>query len=104
MREVIQKIIEAEGEAKRLVEATRAKGERLLSKAQKQAQELTARVEREVRVEAERILATASEEAEREKRKELARTAAEIESQIRLDEAAQQRAVEAVGRCGCGLR
>jgi vacuolar-type H+-ATPase subunit H len=99
MRDVIQKILETEAEAKRLVEAAKAEADETLSKASTQTQELLAQARREVRAEAERMVQAAVEEGEREKQERLARAAAEIKSQIRLDETVIQRAVEGVVRC-----
>ena len=102
MRDVIQKVLETEAEAKRLVEAAKSEAEDILSKARQQAQELLAQAHRELRTEAERIVAAAVEAAEREKQERLARAAAEIKVQIRLDEAVTRRAVEGVVQCVCG--
>jgi vacuolar-type H+-ATPase subunit H len=102
MREVIQKVIQAEGEAKRLRQEAQAEADRIMTEAQKQAHDLVVRCRQEVRVEAERIMAAAIQEAEREKKESLDRAAAEIEAQVRLDEATKQRAVEAVVRFVCG--
>ena len=103
MRDVIQKLIETEAEAKHIVETARAEAERILSDAQKQGRDLMALTRQETRVEADRILAAAIREAEREKQECLARAAAEIETQARLNEATKQRAVEEVVRCVCGF-
>jgi F-type H+-transporting ATPase subunit b len=101
MREVIQKVIETETEAKRLVEAATAEADSILSKAQKEAEELLVKVRRDGRTEAEKIVEAAKEEAEREKQECLARALAEINIQVRLDQATIQRAVEGLVRCVC---
>ena len=103
MREVIQKVIEAEIQAKRLVETSQAEAEAILSTARRQSQELVARVEKEARLEAERIVEAGALEAEREKNERLGRAAAETETQVRLEGPAQQRAVESVVRCVGGF-
>ena len=102
MRDVIQKVIAAEAEAKRILGAGRAEGDRILSEARQQAQELAARSRQEARAEAGRILESAVQEAEGEKQKRLSRSIAEIEAQIHLDEATRQHAVDAVVRFVCG--
>jgi vacuolar-type H+-ATPase subunit H len=102
MRNVIQKVLETEAEAKRLVEAAKAEAEDILSKARKQAQELLAQARREARAEAERMVEAAVKEAERERQERLARAAAEIKTQVRLDEPVTRRAVEGVVLCVCG--
>ena len=104
MREVIQKVLEAEGEAKRLVTAAHAEAEAILSKAQKQSQELLGRVQQEARAEAERIVEAGTLEAEQEKKQRLEGAGAEIETQVRLEGTIQQRAMESVIRCVCGFR
>ncbi len=103
MRDVIQKVIKVEGEAKLLLQEAQAEADRILADAQKQAHELAARRRQEVRVEAEKIMAAAIQEAEREKRERLGIAAAEIETQVRLDEVTKQRAVEAVVRFICSI-
>jgi hypothetical protein len=54
-------------------------------------------------LDAEKMLATTLQTAEAEKKERLARAAAEIETQVRVDEATAQQAVEAVTRCVCGF-
>ena len=103
MRDVIQKLIETEAEAKQIVEAARAEAGRILSDAQKRGRDLMALTRQETRVEADRILVAAVREAESEKQELLARAAAEMETQVRLNEATKQRAVEEVVRCVCGF-
>jgi vacuolar-type H+-ATPase subunit H len=104
MRDIIQKVIAAEAEAKHILEKAREESDGILTHAQRQAQELTDRVRREARLEGEQMLAAAAQEAEREKQECLARGAAEIVTQVRLEEALMQRAVRAVVRSVCGLR
>ena len=102
MRDVIQKVIATEAEAKRLVEAAKVEAGRVTSEAQKQAEALVGRARQEARVETEKILAMALQEAEREKQELLARATVEMESQIRFDKDTRDRAVKAVIRCVCG--
>lgn len=102
MREVIQTVLEAEAEARRMVEAGRGEGACIVSEAQRQAEELLAQAGRQARMEAEGIVAAAVQVAEREKRDRLARAARDIEAEVRLDETTRVRAVEAVVRCVCG--
>jgi vacuolar-type H+-ATPase subunit H len=103
MRDVIQKIIATESEAKAIVEAARAEADRILSDARKKGQDIVERALQEARVEAEKIVEAAIEGAEREKEKRLTHAAAEIETQIQLDQKSRQWAVEGVVRCVCGL-
>lgn len=104
MHEVIQKVIAAEAEARRMVEAAKAEANRLLSEAQKKGQDLVAQARHESREEADSIVKSAVLAAEREKKERLARVACEIETEVRLDADIQQRAVTGAIRCVCGLR
>ena len=102
MRDVIQKILTTESEAKQLVQAARTEVEQLLSNVRLQARNLVEQAHRESRVEAEKILAVAEAEAAREKAAQLAGADAEINSTIRLDETTAHQSVEAALRCVCG--
>jgi vacuolar-type H+-ATPase subunit H len=104
MREVIRRVVETEGEAKRIVDAGKAEADRIRSEALTQAQETLARARREARVEAEHVVEAAVQEAGREKQRRLAAAVADIESRVRLDEAVRHRAVDAAVRCVCGQR
>jgi vacuolar-type H+-ATPase subunit H len=104
MHSVIQKILQAETEAKRRAETAKLDAEETLSIARQQAQELLAQARNDLRAEAERLLQAATQDAEREKQEHLARVAYEIKTQIRLDEATIRDAVEGVIRCVCGQR
>jgi vacuolar-type H+-ATPase subunit H len=103
MRDVIQKIIATENEAKLLVEKANAEADRILSDAQKKGQSMVDRAREEALFEAERIMEAAIEGAEREKQDRLAQIAAEIERDIQLDQERRESVVEGVVRCVCGL-
>lgn len=103
MRDVIQKIIAAESEAKLIVDKAKAEADHILSDAQKKGQDMIDRAREEALFEAERIIEAAIEGAEREKQDRLARIAAEIERDVQLGEDRKERAVEGVVRCVCGL-
>jgi vacuolar-type H+-ATPase subunit H len=102
MRDVIQKVIASEAEAKQIVAAARSEGERVVSSARKRAEELRARVNRETRAEVEQLLDEASRGAERKKQECLARARVEIERHVRLESSLRQQAVAEVVRCVCG--
>lgn len=102
MRSVIQKILQTEAEAKSLVEAARLEAEETLSRARQRAQDSMTRARSELHAETERLLQAATQDAEREKQERLARTASEIQAQIRLEEATIRDAVDGVVRCVCG--
>ena len=101
MRDVIQKIISTESEAKLAVEEARAEAERIISDAQRGGGNLVEQARQEALAEAKKIVDASVEEAERNKQYQLAQAAIEIEEQIRLDPATRQWAVEGVVRCVC---
>jgi vacuolar-type H+-ATPase subunit H len=104
MRDVIQKVIATENEAKQLVQAAKAEAERLVADARKQARDLVASARQESRNEAEQVVAAAVRGAEQEKMERLACSAAEIETRIHLDETTAKQAVDAAVRFVCGVR
>jgi vacuolar-type H+-ATPase subunit H len=104
MRDVIQKVIAAEGEAKLIVKAAWKESDRILADARTQAHELMDQARKEAKLEAERILEAAEQEADQEKQERLMQAAAKIQTQIRLEEPIMQRAVGIVVRCVCSSR
>jgi vacuolar-type H+-ATPase subunit H len=102
MRDVVQKILETEGEARQLVETARTEADRISSDARKKGQEIVEQARHEALLEAEKIVEAAVESAEREKQDRLSRAAAEIESQVRIEATTRQWAVDEVVRCVCG--
>ena len=101
MKEVIAKIMEAEAEARQLVEAAHAEAEQILSAGRESAQTLTAKIRRDTHYQAEQVVRETIREAQQEKQANLARYAADLETTIRLDEAVKHQAVEAALRCVC---
>lgn len=104
MRDIVQKVLEAEAEARLLVEAAEREAALIVSDAAKQADALTARVTAESRIEAERLIADAALAAEQDRQACLSRAAAEIEAQVKLTEPSRQQAIEAVVLSVCGLK
>lgn len=101
MRETIQRVMAAEDEATRLVEAAREEGVAILAEGRKRAQELTDRIRQEARLAGEAILRTATEEAHRDREERLRRASAELETSVRLEEATARQAIDAIVRCVC---
>jgi vacuolar-type H+-ATPase subunit H len=101
MRDVIEKIIATESEAKLVVDAARTEADQILSEARKKGRDVIEKARQEALVEAEKILEIAVETAERDKQQRLADAAAEIESKIQLEPASRKSAVEGVVRCVC---
>lgn len=101
MRDVIQKIIATESEAKLIVEAARAEADHILSDAQTKGNDIVERARQEALIEAGKILETAVATAERGKQHRLADFASEIEKQIQLNPESRKSAIEGVVRCVC---
>ena len=102
MREVIQGLLAAEGEARSLVQSARAEADGLVSDAEKRARDLAAESRQAARAEAAQTIASAVAAAQREKKQRLEQAAAEIQSQVCMDEAMRNRYADAVVRCICG--
>jgi vacuolar-type H+-ATPase subunit H len=102
MHEVIQKIIAAETEAKRMVQAAKADAGRVLAEAQTSALELKSAAQQKAQKESEEILKESLVKGTKEKKSRLATVAREIERQIVLDGAASQKAAAAVVKSVCG--
>ena len=103
MREVIQKVIAAEAEAKSIREAAHTEAERILAEARQHAREITEAARKEARLAAEQRLEAGDREAQEQKPERLAQATAEIETHVSLDDSERQRAAEAAVRCVCGL-
>jgi len=101
MRDVIQKIVATENEAKLAVEEARAEADRILSDAQKKGHDVIERARQEALIEADKIVEAAVEAAEREKQDRLADAVTQIESQTQLEPATRKWAVEEIVRCVC---
>lgn len=102
MREVIQRVIAAEAEAKRIVAAAQAEAEQIAAEARNRTDTLVAHARADANAEAERIVDAAVRDAELEKQEQLARIAAEIEAQIRLDDPVRECVIAGALRCVCG--
>ena len=103
MRDVIQRIVATEAEARQKVQAAKAEAERIMFEARKGAQELVAKARQSSRLEADAVLAAALRLAEAERSQRLAGATAAIEVQVTVEEATVRQAVAAVTRCVCGF-
>jgi vacuolar-type H+-ATPase subunit H len=101
MRDVIEKIIATESEARLIVETARTEADQILSEAQKKGHDVIEKTRQKVLIEVGEIAEAAIETAEQEKQQRLASAAAEIERQIRLEPAGKESAVEGIVRCVC---
>lgn len=102
MRDVIQGVIEAEGEARRIVEAAHQEEERLIGAAQAQAQATLARAREEIRVQAETIIQSDVQQAQVEKKRRLEKAEFEIRGTMQLDAPTRDQIVDAVVQCVYG--
>jgi vacuolar-type H+-ATPase subunit H len=102
MRDIIQKIVATESEARLVVESAKAEAERIVSEAQKKGYDIVEQARAKALVESDEIIEAAAKEAETEKQLRLTETIAEIERQIRLEPITMERTVEGVIRCICG--
>jgi len=101
MREVMLGLIDAEREARGMVDAARAEGERVVSRAEQSAREMAALARQEIRAEAAQVIETAVESARREKRERMEKAALEINNQVLMDEETRNSVVEEVVRSVC---
>ena len=101
MREIIQKIITTESEAKLAVEAARVEADSILSDVKKKGHDIIEQARQETLIEAEKIVKAVVEEARREKQNRLDTAVDEIENQIQLEPSSRKWAVEGVVRCVC---
>ena len=102
MRDVIRKLVDAESEARRMVDAARVEADRIAADARHAAEELAARSRRDARREAEEVVETATREALRIKRERLAHASAAIEAEVGVDSAVRQGLIDAAVRHVCG--
>lgn len=102
MREVIQALLDAEAEAKRVVEQARVEAERIVSDARKQAAEMETSAAQQIRAEAGQRIERAAESARAEKQKRLAAEQARIKEEFRPGPATLEVIVKAAVDCICG--
>jgi ATP synthase H subunit len=89
-------VLQAETEAKRILEEAGAEAERLTLEARSRAQEIVQKIRREAAEEADAIVKSAEQDAQRERQERLAGAATEIEAAVQLDPAAARQLVDAV--------
>ena len=99
MRDVIEKLIETEAEAKRIVAEARAEAERILAASRQQAANIKVRGEDITRTEAATIVAAAAQEAERDTRERLATAGRELETQGSPTPATLEPIIDAIVGC-----
>ena len=102
MRDVIQKIVATENQAKRIVEEGRAQADRILLEARKKAQDVTMKAYQDAGREAQEIIAEAAREAESERQKTLGEALDMLEREVVIDEGTRQKIIEEIIRHVCG--
>ena len=104
MRDVIQKIVAAENQAKRIIEEVRAQADRILSEARRQAQDISTKAYQDAGREAQDIVAEAAREAEGARQKSLEKALASIEQEVVIEEDLKRKIIEEVVRHVCLAR
>jgi vacuolar-type H+-ATPase subunit H len=104
MQDVVGIVLQAEAEAKRILEEAEAEAERLTSEARSRAHEIVQMRRREAAEEADAIVKSAEQDAQGEREERLARAAVEIEAAVQLDPSAARQLVDAVLSCVGGTK
>ena len=102
MRDVIQKMLEAEAQAKRLVAEAEAEADRIRADARRQAPQRAEAIRADARAESDRLGREAADAADRDRADALRRAAEAIDREVHLDDQARARAVERVVRAVTG--
>jgi vacuolar-type H+-ATPase subunit H len=96
VREIIQLIVAAEAEARRIVAVAEDEATRIAAQAEKEAQQTLARARALTRDETAELVRAAVREAERERERLLGELDVELEAELRLDDERRREAVAAV--------
>ncbi|MEN6615735.1 MAG: V-type ATPase subunit subunit G family protein [Syntrophorhabdus sp.] len=102
MRDVIQKIVATENEAKRTIEEARAQADRIIFEARMQAQDITARALQDASGEASRIVEEATAAAENKQQEILNNAVARIDSQVHIDDTVRKQIIDDIVKLVCG--
>ncbi len=102
MRDVIQKMLEAEAEAQRIVSEAGTEADRIRTDARRRAQQRAEKTREEARAEADRLIAEAENQARRDRDEALRRAAEATEQEVRIDPDRRREAVDAVVRAVVG--
>ncbi|HOJ71867.1 MAG TPA: hypothetical protein PK864_01255 [Syntrophorhabdaceae bacterium] len=103
MRDVIEKIVSTEAEAKAVVEKAKSVRDQILSDARKKAQDILEKARQEALIEAENIINAAVEAAEMEKQMKLTHAAKDIENRFTLKPETKKAAIDLIIRHVCRL-
>ena len=102
MRDVIQKIVATENQAKRIVEEGRAQADRILFEARKKAQDVSMKAYQDAGREAQEIITEAARQAEDERQKTLNDAMDILEREVVIDKGTRQKIIEEIIRHVCG--
>lgn len=102
MHDVVKLVLQAEAQARRILEEAEAEAERLAAEGRRRAQEIVQTMRRETAEQADAIVTTAEREALRERGERLAQAAAEIEAAVHLDPLSARAVMNAVIHCVSG--
>lgn len=101
MRDVLEKIIATEGEAKSIVDKARTEAESILSEGRANGHKILEQARHESFMEVNKIIEVAIKSAEEEKDRLLAEAILDIEKNIRLEDSSKRKFAEEVARCVC---
>lgn len=101
MREVLQKVLEAEAEAGRLVAAATSEAAAIVAGARVRSQQHVDRAGEASRAEAAQQIDAAIRRGAEEQRERLAQAARDIEAEIKLDDKTRSAVVDDTLRCVC---
>lgn len=96
MREVIEKVMAAEAEAKSLLSHAQQEAEALVQQARQHALRIAEQSRKDVRLEAERMVAEAETAALAQKQRQIGQIADALQSGLQLDAADHRHAVKVV--------
>ncbi len=101
MHPVIQKVLEAEAEAKRLVEKANAEAEQIILQARQHAKTICEEGKRQARIDTEDLLKSADEAASKETERRLEVALWKTKTEIQVEPHMLDEAVQAVLQCVC---
>lgn len=99
MRDVIQSVVEAEAEARRIVQSAREEADRILAAAQEQAKQKLSQARAEGRAASEKVIQTAVQRALERKAELLRNAEVGILESTRIDPDLKEQIIDAVVRC-----
>ncbi|HOV89524.1 MAG TPA: hypothetical protein PKW07_02305 [Syntrophorhabdaceae bacterium] len=103
MRDVIEKIVSTEGEAKAIIEKAQAERDKIIADARKKAQEIIEKARQDALAESKKIVDAGIEGAEMEKQMKLTQALKDIENRFNLKEGTKEQAIEFIIRQVCRL-